>query len=168
MHSRNNLILGISFSAFGLLTVLNMAGVGNFSQNEITALSLMLFGIPTVYYSFENSLRGNLIAGVAAFLTGVILFVKDNFEIFENRGMILSSILFISGAILLFLYIENPAEKIFALSGLMLVLFGYLASTVLKNFVMLGLANRLAYYLEDFWPVILMVLGISILLNRKR
>jgi hypothetical protein len=44
----------------------------------------------------------------------------------------------------------------------------YLTVTFLKNLGLFETANKIGNLVEVFWPVILIVLGIGVLINRKK
>lgn len=102
------------------------------------------------------------------FLIGVVFIVKSYFEILDSRGIVFFSILFISGSVLVILFIENIKEKVFLYAGFIFLVMSYLSITEFRKFGLFNTANRIGNLLEVFWPVILIIMGIIIFINRKK
>jgi hypothetical protein len=166
--NNNRFTLGITLVLFGILTMLDNFGVISASFEKISGYLLLLYAIPTFYYSFSSGKRNRLLASALIFFVGIIFLVKGYFQILDERGLILASILFISGAVLLILYLENVKEKIFLISGIALILFSGLAITLFKNLGLFNLSAKISGLFEIFWPVVLIVFGISLFINRRK
>lgn len=168
LNLNNRTILSITFILYGIFSVLNLARVIPFTEERLTGAVFIFYGAVTVFLSFSNQKRENLVFASGLFLVGVILLVKSNFEIIDTRGIVFTSTLFISGALLLILFIDNTKEKVFLYSGIVLILMSYLSITVLKNIGLFEIANKAGDYFKYFWPVLLIVFGISIFINRSK
>lgn len=166
--NNNKITLGISFLLYGVLALLDSYAVISVSSEKILGFVLIFYSVPTFYSSLNNSKRASLITATALFFVGIMFLVKSYFQIIDGRGIVFASILFVGGAVMLVLYLENLKEKIFMISGVVLILLSIFAVTILKNFGLFDLSNRIADKLELFWPVILIVLGISLFINRKK
>ena len=94
--------------------------------------------------------------------------MKANIEIYDARGFVLTSVLFLSGSVFLVLFLENTKEKIFVISGIILIVLSYLTITTFKKLGVFDLANKIANLFEFFWPVVLLIFGISVFINRKK
>lgn len=137
-------------------------------EEQIVAGAIIFYSIPTAYFSLENGKRDKLVWAAILFCVSIVLIVKSYFEIFDTRGIIFVSILFISGTVLMLLFIENMKEKVFFFSSLILILLSYLTVTFFKNLGLFDTANRIGNLAEIFWPVILIMLGIGVFINRKK
>ena len=164
----NRIILGLSFLIFGILSMLSGRNIILLSFEDVVGIVFIFYSIPTVYSAFSNDDRGKLIASTILFLIGIVFFVKSYYEILDTRGLVFFSILFISGSILIILFIENIKEKIFLYAGIMLLVLSYLSITQFKKLGLFNAANRIGNLLEVFWPVILIVMGMIIFVNRKK
>ena len=168
MKSNNNIIPGLSFLIFGALSLTRNYGFIHLDNNVILGITFLFYGIVTAYQTFGNNERSKLSFASIIFLVGILLFVKSRFNLFDHSGIIFTSILFIGGATLIILFIENFKEKVFLSAGLVLVLLGILSAVFWQSFGLFNLANKIVSLFEYFWPVILIVFGISIFINRKK
>lgn len=168
MKRNNNIIIGLSFLIYGALSLLNSYGAINTESRVIVGITFCFYGIATANQTFGNNERGRLVFASVVFLIGVVLLVKSHFELLESRGIVFTSILFIGGAALLILFLENLKEKVFLYTGAVLVLLGILSATFFRTFGLFTLANKIGNLFEYFWPVLLIVFGIGIFINRKK
>ncbi len=135
---------------------------------DVVGIVFIFYSIPTVYSALSNSERGKLTSSTILFFVGVVFLVKSYFEILDTRGIVFFSVLFISGSVLVILFIENIKEKIFLYAGIVLLVLSYLSITQFKKFGLFNAANRIGNLSEVFWPVILIVMGMIIFVNRKK
>jgi hypothetical protein len=166
--NNSKLALGTSLLLFGVLTLLDNFGIISFSFEKIFGYALMFYSIPTFYSSLNNSRRETLISSTILFLVGIIFLVKGYFQIIDSRGIMFASILFIGGAVLLVLFLENLKEKIFLTAGFVLILLSILSVTILKKIGLFDLSTKVNNMFEIFWPVILIIAGINLFINRKK
>lgn len=168
MRINNKTIGGFALVLFGATKMLQYFGVINFTNENILATTLIFYGLPSVYFSLNDGKRARLFFASVIFLTGIIFFIKANYELIDPRGLVFTSILFISGAAFIILFIENTTQKIFLYTGLFLMLTSYFSITFFKELGIIDTANKLVNKTEIFWPVVLILTGLSIFLNRKR
>lgn len=162
------LILGISFLLLGVLALLNKAEVVFLSTEDMLGIIFIFYAIPTVYLSLNNGKRERLVSETILFFVGVVFVVRSYFEIPDTRGLVFVSILFISGSVFFILFIENTKEKIFFIASAFLILLSFFSITYFKGWGLFETANKIGNLLGVFWPLILVVLGINIFINRKR
>lgn len=166
--SKSKLVLGISFLLIGVFSLLRYFGVVSLSNEQLFGTAIIFYSLPTVYISLESGRREKLVLATVLFCVGVIFIVKSYFEILDTRGIVFASILFASGAAFMLLFIENIKERIFLISALLLILLSYLSVTFFKKLGLFETVNKIGDLFEVFLPAILIVLGISIFINRKR
>ena len=164
----NRIILGFSFLIFGILSMLSSRNIILLTFEDVVGIVFIFYSIPTVYSALNNGERGKLTASTILFLVGVVFLVKSYFEILDTRGIVFFSVLFISGSVLIILFIENIKEKIFLYAGIVLFILSYLSITQFKKLGLFNAANRIGILFEVFWPVILIVMGMIIFINRKK
>ncbi|MFA7229608.1 MAG: hypothetical protein WC061_11280 [Melioribacteraceae bacterium] len=164
----NRRILGISFLLLGFFSVLEFFGILLATDGQILGTALLLYSIPTVYFSLEKGERAILAFATAVFCAGVVMIVKSYFEILDARGIVFTSILFAGGAVFFLLFIENVREKILSAVSLTMILLSYLSATYFREWGLFTYANKIGDIFEIFWPVILIVFGMSVFINRKR
>ncbi len=164
----NKIILGISFLIFGILSMLSSRNIILLTFEDVAGIVFIFYSVPTVYSALNNGERGKLIVSTILFLVGVVFLVKSYFEILDTRGIVFFSILFISGSVLIILFIENIKEKVFLYAGIFFLMLSYLSITQFKRWGLFISANRVGNLLEVFWPVILIMMGMIIFVNRKK
>ena len=164
----NRIILGIGFLILGVLSLLSGIGITHLTFNEIIGIVLVAYSIPTVYNSFNTGERGKLVFATVLFMMGIIFLTKSYYEILDTRGLVLVSILFITGSVFLILFIENMKEKIFLVPALVCFILSYLSITRFEIFGLFNAANKLGNLVEVFWPVMLTIMGMIIFINRKK
>lgn len=165
----NNFIaLGISLIIIGIFYLLRFLTIINAPITELISYVFILYGIVTVYFSLGTGFRGRLFFASIVFLSGVMMYVINNYEILKPSSAIFASILFITGSSFVILFIDNTKEKTFLYSGLLLLIISYSAATVFKNYEIIKAANSLSNLVLDYWPVFLLLFGINILIMRKR
>ena len=159
---------GAVLMLFGLLISLSGFRIIKMEAGEIIGTVFILQAIPSVFLSLMKNRRDLLFLFTVTFMIGIIFITKSHFEIIESRGLIFSSILFISGSGFLILYTDNLKERVFLYTGILFFALGYFSVTFLRELGIIGFVNSLANIAEDFWPVILILLGLAIFVNRKK
>ena len=168
LRYNNFIILGISLIIIGVSLLLVFFEIISTDFAEIISYVFIFYGIISAYFSFNTGYRGRLFFSSAIFLSGVLLFVINNFEIFDKSSLIFTAILFIIGASFIILFIDNTNERLFLYSGMALLILSYSSAVFYNNLQIIKTANSLAELLMEYWPVLLLLFGINILLNRKR
>ncbi len=168
MHLNNKIITGITFILIGGLIYLSKSFGFGLNAEENFGIALIFYGIATVYLSLNIGNRSRLFAGTILFFVGIVFIMKSHFELGGERGLVFASILFASGAAFLILYIENVKEKVFLYAAILLMSLGYASTNIFKQFGVLQTANKIANAVDNFWPVILILFGLSVFLTRKK
>lgn len=159
-------ILGFSFILFGILSLINDKLI-KLNYTEILGIVLGINGIALVYFSLSRGKRNTLILSTIIFLVGIIFFVKSYFNIAYTNEIVFISILFISGAVLLMLFIENSKEKAFLYSGLILTTLAFVLIVIINQIGFLQIGKRVLNITVDFLPIILILFGLDIFLRRN-
>lgn len=152
----------------GILTSLSVFKIIKMESDELIGTALILLAVASVFLSFTRNRRDFLFFFTSVFMIGIIFLTKSHFEIIESRGLIFSSILFISGSGFLILFSDNMKEKVFLYNGIFFFALGYLSITLLRDLGIIGFANSLANTAEEVWPVLLILFGLIIFINRKK
>ena len=166
--NKNKFLLGTSFLLIGVLSILKYFGIVSLSPEQVLGTAIIFYSVPSVYYSLENGRREKLVWATVLFCVAVIFAVKSYFEILDTRGIVFVLILFAAGASFLLLFIENMKAKIFLLTSLSLILLSYLSVSLLKGLGLFDIVNKMGDLFETVWPAILILLGMTIFMRRKR
>jgi hypothetical protein len=164
----NKKLAGISLISLGLFIILYQLNIVAVETEKIFGMLIVLCSSISVYIFLDKNERAKLALSVIIFFVGVLFLVESYYEILTTRGIVFTSILFINGGIFLILFIDNSKEKIFLSISLLSFFLSFLSYTILRKMGLFELANKIANLLEIFWPVILLVMGIGIFINRKK
>lgn len=164
----NKNLAAISLILLGSGLLLIWSGVLIYDPEILLGLVLVAFGISNTNYSFRTGNRKMISLSTILFLVGVALIVKNSYDIIDTRGLVLVSILFISGALFLILFIDEMKQKVFLFAGVALIVLSYFSLTVLKEIGLFKWLKTIGDMFDVFLPVILILFGMSIFVNRKK
>ena len=168
MAKIHKMLLGFTLIVTGLLNLINLFGIAALNFNEYYYYILQFIGLAFVFTSIGKSNYGMLFAGSTLFMTGVTLLVVNQFEILSPVKIILPSVLVISGTGFIMLYIDNMQENTFLILSVIQFAIAILLIKFGNEYSIINRAGRVAYLILEFWPVLISLLGIGILVNRKR
>jgi len=158
----------MSFLIVGVLSLLRYFGIVSLSPEQSFGTAILFYSIPSVYYSLENGRRDKLVWATVLFCVAVIFVVRSYFEILDTRGIVFVLILFAGGAAFFLLFIENTGTKIFLFVSLTLILLSYISVSFLKGLGLFDIVNETGDLFEAVWPAILILLGMTIFIRRKK
>jgi hypothetical protein len=167
-NKKYNLITTISLFLFGLVFFLGKIGVELWKDNLLLIFPLMLWGVVSAFFAFEDNRKDILVISSTVFFTGIFLFVNNNHEILNVREAIVISIFFVFAGVMLVLYINDLHQTVFLYFALVSILLGYFSLTIFKEYGLFRYVNIVADMFEIFWPVFLMLLGIILFIRRKK
>jgi hypothetical protein len=160
----------------GLKTVLILISISYFlklinfiriTDNSFFSYALLLYGIVAVYSSFNTNRKVFLFLSTALFMTGVLLFILENFDVINPNILILPAIIFIFGAGFLILYLENFSNKIFLYNSLWLFLFSLIFIVVSRYHLFRSVFNFCGKLFLDYYPLLIIITGILLIIRRK-
>ena len=152
----------------GLLNFIRLTGIIHINYETSYFYFLQFIGLVFVMTSLGKNYRGMLFLGAALFMTGITLFIINQFEILSPVKILLPSILVITGTGFFMLYIDNTKENVFLMISIILFTISLLLIRFTGKYQVINQANRIAYTILEFWPVLLALLGVGILANRNR
>lgn len=155
------IIIGIAYS-LTLIGLIKISGTGLFSY------ALPVYGIVAVYYSFNTNRKAFLFFSTAVFMTGVLFYVLENFYMLNSTPIILPAIIFILGSCFIILYLENFSNKIFLYSAVTLIFFSTALILLSRFFFVRSALTALGDVFLDYYPVLIIIIGIMILTKKKK
>jgi len=164
----NKILIAISVFIWGFASLLNYFGVLDFSIENLTSIIMIAYGLSSTNLAFRQNNRRQLIISSTIFLLGILFIVKSNYEITETRSMVFVSIFLITASISILLYIENLSQKVFLYSGMILFIVGILLLKFMRELQITFLIYKTVNLFEIFWPIILIVFGLSILVSKNK
>jgi hypothetical protein len=158
-------IFGILLIVIGSSILLDRLYIIHFGWYRIWPTLLAVLGLWMVINSFIYEKRGKIFGGTFIFLLGV-LFVLKNFNIIYMRYDIFWPALFlILGLSFLMLFIFEPKDWGVLIPSIIFIGFGlFVIFTRLGYFYYWEIWDLIGMY----WPVILIIIGVSMLLTKKK
>lgn len=148
--------------------MLRIFGIINTSSGEILSYVLAVYGIVTVYISMGKNKRLNLFLGTVIFLSGIILFVTNNFDFYKISGILLPSVFLIIGVGFLMLFIDNTAEKTILTLAVIFIVFGLILTIILGTISAHSFFNAILYIAQKYWILAVILIMIILLIKREK
>lgn len=163
----NNLIIIYLLVFAAVLILLRMIGTIIIGNEELLGYMLIIYGLGLFYSSFIRKKKISVFIGSGLFLFGVFLILLGNFELGEIEQILIPTIIFILAISSLMLYLmdTNNRTALTITSILFATAIGVFAiySTRRFNNYFGNLINVLGVY----WPVIIILVIVIILVNRE-
>lgn len=162
------LILSISFIAIGLLMLFRSSNLIAMENWQIAGYICWFYGITSLFTSIGKNKKGVIFFSSTIFLIGVLIYVTNNYEFITLQKLFLSSLLFILGGGFLMLFIDDLTQKIFLIISTIQFAFSVLSIQLYDSISLIRLANRISIVVSQYWPVLLILAGLGIMLNKNR
>jgi hypothetical protein len=161
----------ISFPWFGVLLIivgsvllLDRLSILSFGFARIIWTTVSLIGAFHVVNGFSRKKNGAIFWGTVVFLYGLYFFLRTLQFLEFYPHLLFSASLLIFGIAFLVLYVNNVKEWGFVIPG---VLLGGLGTVLLLDRVELYELKELWLSVRRYWPVVLILTGIAILIGGK-
>ena len=164
----NRLLISICLLILGFVLLLKYTGLVTAGYGEIYGYVFAAYGIFAVYILSGSGNKGGLFTAGVLFISGVSLIVLENYEILSPIKLLLPTILFSTGSGFALLFIDNLRERVFLLISLILLSAGIFSAAYFDLLNTIQVANRIALVIFYYWPVMFVLIGVSIILNRHR
>lgn len=152
----------------GIIMLLKSFAVIDVSSVMIFSILFIIYGFASVYISLARHLRGRLFMGTVLFLFGIILFVVHYYE-FPGIGIIIfPSILFMLGAGFMMLYIDEAENRVFLIASAILIISSLIYIFFARHFAFFQFTYLISELVLDFYPVFIILLGISLLVRTRQ
>ncbi len=150
--------LFLFFESFGIVTINNGLFIG---------ILLIIYGLVIVILNLGKNHIVKIFFSTILFYIGILLLVENLFEILDKGKIIFPSLLFILGGGFFMLFLDNPKEKIFLLTSIILFVISIVVIKFFIAFWFVLVANQLGDTLIQNWQILIIFLGISFLLDRE-
>lgn len=169
MEDRNSQsLIKIIVIIIGILYALKLIGLIGVTDADFFSYALPAYGIVAVYFSFNTNRKAYLFFSTAVFMTGILLFVMENYYIFSSATMIIPAIIFILGSCFIILFLEDFSNKIFLYIAITLIFFSTFFILMSRYFYIKRGLTALGNIFLEYYPVLIIVIGIMILTKRKK
>lgn len=167
MKISRNLILYVFFF-FCILLILRLTGIISISMGEIIGYGFLFWGAGIVYQFWGSDYNTLIFSGTVLFLSGIFLYVINNFEFFITGKIIFPAILFICSAGFFMLYLNRLQQKTFLFASLVMLISGSIITAGIGNLQWNIFMISFKGLLIGVVPVFVVFLIIIILLNKKQ
>lgn len=162
-----NQLIGILTVSFILISVLlNIFEIVYISSNNIFGYSFIILGSSLVYTAFIQNKKIIAFIGSATFLSGILLIILDNFEVFIQQDFVPPIILIVTGSSLLMAYLTDSVKRILFLLSVISLTAGFTLIIVQKSFDFGIYYRSVLSIISVYWPIILIMIFVIIIINR--
>ncbi|MFH1198122.1 MAG: hypothetical protein V1720_20640 [bacterium] len=169
MKNRKTFILGLILILFGILNFAHAVGIFECDLREFLGYAFLLYGLFSTYLSFgKDTARGRLFLSVCVFLLGVLFIVITNFDIPSYQGVFLTTVLFIPGAGLLILYLQNYKETFLLITSVILILLSAISLYFYSSLSIIQFADKIAGKIISNWEIVFILFGFILLESNRR
>ncbi len=166
MEKKIFIILAIALIALGIFYFLDIILFNNTISNLTLSLMFLVYGIIAYPLSFGSSNKALLFTSTLLFLIGIELMLPEIFVIKIYSGFIATSLLLILGAAFLILFLNDKTKKTLLSVSVILILFGLFISHSDRLWWLATFLDRIGLLFIDVWPVLIVILGVSILITK--
>ncbi len=163
---QSNKLLNFIILIFIIAALSGLLGFVNLNLEKSLSYGMMIYGIISAYIAFGTNKKGQIFSGAILFLSGILIYVINNYEFADYNLLFLPSLIFIFGAAFLILFLDDISNKAFLAVGIVLpVISGGLIYTM-RNFKIAEFIGTLSGVLFVYYPVFLILIGMNLILNR--
>lgn len=159
-------LIGFSLILIAFLYIFSLINKLNYSIALISSTVFGLLSVIMVYRALLTDRRNILIWNTIIFFTSIFIFVTQYFQVLNISTLIIPSVLFCGGLVLLMLFIQNNINKsLFYSSILFFLFFGifiYFRNTLLVNKI-----NYVVELLLSYKLILLFLLAAFLIWNKK-
>lgn len=164
----NKSLASMSLIFLGIILLLKYFSLVSADYSEIYGFIFCGYGIIAVYKLSGSGNKGGLFTAGVLFILGVSLIVVENYEILSPAKLFLPTILFSAGTGFALLFLDNYRERVFLITSIIMLASGVFSAIYFDLLTSIQAANRIAVVIFYYWPVIFVLIGFSIILNRNR
>ena len=147
-----------------LLSLFNILSI---TFTDILSYSLLIIGIALVYGESIRRNRLSVFLGSVIFLLGVYFLISENFSLNISEVTSIPIILIFAGSGLLILHISTSTKNIFLIISILLLSAGMTLFIVNSHWNISSFIQSFLPVLNFLWPVIIILILISLLLKIK-
>ena len=162
-----NQLIGILTVLFIIISVLlNIFDIAYVSENDIFGYSFIILGSSLAYTAFIQNKKTIAFIGSVTFLSGVLLIILDNFEIYIHQDFVLPIILLVAGCGLLMAYLTDFAKRFILLLSVIFLTAGFTLLIFQKSFDFGIYYRSVLSIISVYWIIILIMIFVIIIINR--
>ena len=159
-------ILAFIFLFIIISIILNMLGIAEIESGDFLGYILIFYGIATVYTSFGERNKFLIFIGSVLFLSGIAMSLPSHFDFVRPRNIFIPSAILIAGISLFIVYFDDTKNKVVLFASLLLTIAGLIFILAARQIQISVLGESILKIIEVYWPVLLVISGITIILKR--
>ena len=145
---------------------LNIFGILEIDSTTFFGYGLIFYGVASVYTSFGEKNKVLIFIGSAAFLTGIVISLPSHFDFIHPLNVFIPSSILIAGISLLIVFLDDTSNKTILLAASLLLIAGIIFILAVRNVQPAVFGESILKIIEVYWPVLLVISGITIILKR--
>ncbi len=149
--------VSIFLSIFGILEIDSITFFG---------YGLIFYGVASVYTSFGEKNKVLIFIGSAAFLTGIVISLPSHFDFIHPLNVFIPSAVLIAGISLFIVYFDDTSNRAILLAASILLITGIVFILAARSIQPAVFGESFLKIIEVYWPVLLVISGITIILKR--
>ena len=146
--------------------LLNILGIIEFDSRELFGYSFIFYGVATVYTSFGERNKFLIFLGAVIFLSGIAISLPAHFDFIRPVNIFIPSSVLIAGISLFIVYFDDTKNKTILFASLILIVTGLIFILSARNIQPVVFIESVLKIVEVYWPVLLIISGITIILKR--
>jgi hypothetical protein len=146
--------------------ILNILGIIELDNRELFGYSFIFYGVATVYTTFGEKNKFLIFLGAVIFLSGIVITLPAHFDFVRPVNIFIPSAVLIAGISLFVVYIDDTKNKTILFASLILTITGIIFILSARNIQPAVYIESILKIIEVFWPVLLIISGITIILKR--
>lgn len=159
-------ILTLIFLFIIVSVILNISGLTEIGPNEFIGYIMIFYGIATVYTSFGEENKFLIFIGSVIFLAGIVFSLPSHFDFIKPLDIFVPSSIIIAGISLFIVYYDNTKNKTVLVASLILTVAGLIFILAARQIQFVVFGESILKIIEVYWPVLLIISGITIILKR--
>ena len=146
--------------------ILNISGITEIDSKELWGYGLIFYGIATVYTSFGGKNKFLIFIGSVIFLSGIVISLPAHFDFVRPLNIFIPSSVLIIGISLLIVYLDDTQNRSILLASIILIASGVFFIFAARQLQIVIYWESVLKIIEVYWPVLLVISGITIILKR--
>ena len=163
---QNKLILVYLLVFLSAIILLRMIGIIHIANGELFGYALIIYGLSLFYTSFIERKKTLLFLGSVLFLSGLLLFLLENFEFANINQLLLPSAAFILSISSFMVYISDTVKKLPLYISVILLAAAIGITALMSDQGLPGFFNNIVSVASKYWTI-LVILTIVIILVSK-
>lgn len=165
---QNKSLASLMLAGLGVFLLLKYAGIVSASYGEIYGYAFCIYGLAAVYILSGTGSKGSLFSAGVMFIAGAALLVPEYYEILSPVKLFLPTIFFAAGTGFALLFLDDFREFVFLFIAAILLSAGVISAIYFDLIASIQFANDIARVIFYYWPVIFVLIGFGVILNRYR